>query len=238
MYLSENCEKVFSKVFKGYDAFEVDNYIKELKSEILTLNTKISKLQEEIRKYQEQDSTIKDVLINAQQMASKTKLMAESQADEILRNSKLQAKKIIDCALDELVEYKENIFKIFFGCEHRLKAIIDSSYSKYRYHMEQIEKEVSEEVEKLILRYNRDFDKSFPLKEAATVDEAKPACDVSELWKVKEDFFLVGKKTESPLSDQDGTVILEKGTTITPKVIDSVIEKGLYGELILSLQVD
>ncbi|GFP78198.1 DivIVA domain-containing protein [Clostridium fungisolvens] len=149
----------FTKVIKGYDTNQVDGYIEKLVEEKDRLIEEISELKIKINEYKDEEDLIKSVLINAEQAALETKSSAERKAAEIVERAKLEAEEIIHSTLMESNKYKQDIYEIFNGHEYKLKRIIEGFYSKAKHNMEEVQNEISKEIENMIARYDEDYKK-------------------------------------------------------------------------------
>ncbi|MFZ5968370.1 MAG: DivIVA domain-containing protein [Bacillota bacterium] len=229
---TENGMKKFTKALKGYAVNEVDAYIEEVLIEQRQLNEEKNELKNKVNEYIAQEKFLHAALITAEQTASNIKSAAQKEAHEIISKAHDKADEIVNMAISETDDYKDDIYKVFYGYEHELRIIIENFYKQARNHMDQLEREFTEEVEKTILKYDGEFKKVLPLQLHSKKNEIIKKDSILEKWTDKEEAVFVGKKIKMDLVNANGTVILGKDTTITPKIIESVIEKGLYGELI------
>ncbi|MCT4592896.1 MAG: DivIVA domain-containing protein [Anaeromicrobium sp.] len=140
--------KEFRKSMRGYKESEVDEFLDEiindyekLYKENKELNDKIEMVQEQIKKYETIENTLRDTLVVAQSTAEDIGSNARKQAEIIVQEAEARAKEIIGEANKEVLninkEYEQakqqlNIFKT------RFKTLLESQ-------LETMEK-ISEEI--------------------------------------------------------------------------------------------
>lgn len=86
----------------------------------------------------------------------------------------------------------------------------------YSWNLEEENKELKSDLE----NYNRNTQR----KNSANISYAK--------WEEREYSLLLGLTLQEDLLDYKGNVICEKNTIITSQLIENLISKGLYGELV------
>lgn len=94
--------KEFKKVFRGYDADEVDEFLDQIVEEYekiykenLNLKEKISTLNEKIEHYANIESTLQNTLVLAQSAAEQAKENSKKEAEMILNNAKEKSEELI-----------------------------------------------------------------------------------------------------------------------------------------------
>lgn len=92
----------FKKAFRGYDPIEVDAFLETLSlrferllDENLNLSEKAKTLQSDIEIYKENESTLQKAIVKTQELAEEVLGNAKKKAENIVRDSELNAQKII-----------------------------------------------------------------------------------------------------------------------------------------------
>lgn len=104
-------QQQFKLTFRGFDIHEVDAFLNLVSSEFEELIREGNRLKEELKKreqelsvYKGQEESIKAALVSIQSITENVKLNARKEAELIIAEAKLQARKIISDAQAELVE--------------------------------------------------------------------------------------------------------------------------------------
>ncbi|PAB58853.1 DivIVA domain-containing protein [Anaeromicrobium sediminis] len=140
--------KEFKKSMRGYKESEVDEFLDEIINDYeklykdnKELNDKIEMVQEQIKKYETIEKTLRDTLVVAQSTAEDVGSNARKQAEIIIQEAEAKAKNIIGEANNEVLninkEYEQakqqlNIFKT------RFKTLLESQLET----MEKITEEI------------------------------------------------------------------------------------------------
>ncbi len=92
----------FKKSFRGYDPIEVDAFLETLSlrferllEENVNLSEKAKTLQSDIDIYKENESTLQKAIVKTQELAEEVLGNAKKKAENIIRDSELNAQKII-----------------------------------------------------------------------------------------------------------------------------------------------
>lgn len=95
--------KRFTKAIKGYNSNEVDEFLDELTVEYEKLYKENAELRSEVESnkkdlehYRSVEHTLQNTLVMAQTTAEDIKKMANQQADQILKDAELNAKKAVE----------------------------------------------------------------------------------------------------------------------------------------------
>ena len=104
-------QQQFKLTFRGFDIHEVDAFLNLLAGEFEELIRESNRLKEEIKKrdqeldvFRDQEESIKSALISIQSITESVKVNARKEAELIIAEAKLQARKIISDAQAELAE--------------------------------------------------------------------------------------------------------------------------------------
>lgn len=154
--------KEFKRTFRGYKESEVDQFLDEiiedyekLYRENIELKDKILALDEQIKRYNDLEETLKDTLVVAQSTADEIIRAARQKSDLIIEEAESKAKKIIDVANEEVKKLQkeyEEMKKEMFIFRTRYKSFIeaqlltlDEFYSNIGMEVSNLEEESVEE---------------------------------------------------------------------------------------------
>lgn len=229
--------KKFSKGLRGYDPHEVDLFQKEVLTFCKQLEDENIALKEKITRYEKQEHFIQAAIIRAEQTAENTRTDAEQTAQSIRAQAEQTASHMIHQTEAETKAYRDQVYKCFYSYERDLRLIVDHFYTLARKHMEDLEKELAAEIQSTISRFDGAYHTVpkliFP--DQLMTQSKETMLSISDEFKMKEEALLLGRKLHQDISDPEGTVLAKKGTVVTPTLITNLIEKGLYGDLILSV---
>ena len=126
----------FRKVMRGYDVMEVDAFLEMVAEEYESLLksknesvSRIKKLEEKLKEYQEIEKTLQKTLMDAQKSLSKSKEDSKKEAELIIKEAEITANKIIEDSRREDVKLKNEIMLLNAQKESlaiRLKHILNS----------------------------------------------------------------------------------------------------------------
>jgi len=104
-------QQQFKLTFRGFDIHEVDAFLNLLACEFEELIRESNRLKEELKKrdqeldvFRDQEESIKSALISIQSITENVKVNARKEAELVIAEAKLQARKIISDAQAELAE--------------------------------------------------------------------------------------------------------------------------------------
>lgn len=128
--------KEFKKTIRGYNESEVDQFLDDiikdhenLYKENLELKDKIVVLNDQIRKYDELETTLKDALIVAQTTADEVIRTARDKASLIVEDAELTAEKLVHDADEDVRNVRkeyEYLMKEIFIFKTRYKSFIEA----------------------------------------------------------------------------------------------------------------
>ncbi len=105
--------------FRGFDVREVDAFLERVAEsmELLirkneTLRKDMERLKGEIRKFQEQEKTFQQAMVNAQEMLNAMKQNAEKESDLIISEGQMKAEKILRSADNRLYQLHNDISEL------------------------------------------------------------------------------------------------------------------------------
>lgn len=145
---------------KGYRAEEVDAYLrdvsvsmKQLEDEKADLMKKLQILAEKVEEYRQDEASLKDALLGAQKMGSKTIAEAKAKAEEILAAASLKSQGLLSEAKDE---------------SERLTVELRQQVENEKDALQKMKKEVSDFKANLLALYKNHLDV------ITTIPEVKP----------------------------------------------------------------
>ena len=121
---------------KGYSVEEVDDFLDEIgvdyakkNKELTEAYKKIEELEASMQKYKTLEETLQNTLIMAQSTAEEVKKVAKQQAEQIVAEAKVSAKKEAD-GLDQQISYKrkalEDLKKEFDIYKAKMESLLIS----------------------------------------------------------------------------------------------------------------
>lgn len=109
----------FKKTPLGYSTEEVDEFLDKLVVDYekvfkdnVKLNARANMLEEQIKKYDSMEETIKTSIMLAEKTVKDTKANAEEQADNILDRAEIEAEKLIAKTIDRKTEIEQEIYAL------------------------------------------------------------------------------------------------------------------------------
>ena len=129
-------QKQFSNRFRGFDMEEVDSFLELIREEMEELLRENANLREESRRYEKQlkeykniETTLKDTLVNTQQMVEEYRNTAKKESELILKETELKAEDMLREAQDKIVKIHEDITDLKGVRRHfkeELKRLVES----------------------------------------------------------------------------------------------------------------
>lgn len=106
----------FSKRFRGYDVFEVTQFLESLAEDLEELfrdadevERENIRLKEEVARHRETESSLKETLVLAQRSAEGLRNSSELEAERVVREAERQAERLMQQALDRIAETEKRI---------------------------------------------------------------------------------------------------------------------------------
>jgi cell division initiation protein len=148
-------QKQFSTRLRGFDMEEVDSFLELIREEMEELLRENANLREEARRFEKQlkdykniEHTLRDTLINTQQMSEEYKITAKKDAELRIKEAELQAQEIIKEAQDKVVKIHEDITDLKGVRRHfkeEVKRLIESHLGMIEFDKER-EEEIPDEI--------------------------------------------------------------------------------------------
>lgn len=135
---NEILQKEFPQAFRGLKKDEVYNFLKliasefeELLRENMLLSDKVRQLEEAVEEYRHMESTLKNTLISSQKVGQEIKEEAERKSNILIRESEVEAERIIHKAKQRKERLEEETFQLLnqhkrFRAE--FKSLIETHY--------------------------------------------------------------------------------------------------------------
>ncbi len=102
-YSKEDVEDFRDKLIADYEKVFRDN---------IKLNTRVKNLEENIKRYDNMEESIKTSILLAEKTAKETRSNAKEQAENILDRAKIDAEKLVSKTLDQKNEIEKEIFSL------------------------------------------------------------------------------------------------------------------------------
>ena len=141
-------QQQFKLTFRGFDIHEVDAFLNLAAGELEELIRENNRLKEELKKreqdlgvFRDQEDNIKSALISIQSISENVKLNARKEAELIIAEAKLQAKKIIGDAQAELDKFTRQCAEL----RSQRMQLVASIRSIIQSHLNLLEVEESQE---------------------------------------------------------------------------------------------
>jgi cell division initiation protein len=132
-------KQAFTRKMRGYDADEVQLFLRAVAEEIERLNLENQTLSEEtgtlrqrIEDFKERERTLQETLVTAQLMSADLKERARSEADLLIKESRFKAERVLEQAQDQLKSLENEIGRLRLekdAFENRLRAAIEEHLS-------------------------------------------------------------------------------------------------------------
>lgn len=235
-------DKRFARALQGYNPGQVDRYLQKIMSYYWNVCNEKKELEKKISLYEEQDIHLRKALIRVEEVsekieedalieANKIRQQAIEEAELIRRGAIENAELIKNKAIDEVEKFTQNLIlnqKIY---DDRTRKLIGNLYFIIRNKINRLQEELYGELKDYSKELGSILQINQPNKEFET--ETKKQMNISlDKWKLKEEELLVGYDIKADIKDEIGTVVIPKSTIVTPEVINLLVEKGLYGELL------
>jgi cell division initiation protein len=147
-------QKQFSTKFRGFDMEEVDSFLELIREEMEELLRENANLREEARRFEKQlkdykniEQTLRDTLINTQQMSEEYKDTARKDAELKIKEAELKAQEIIKDAQEKVVKIHEDITDLKGVRRHfkeEVKRLIEGHLSMIEFDKEREEETPNE----------------------------------------------------------------------------------------------
>ena len=128
--------KEFKKAIRGYDESDVDAFLDDviqnfenLYRENTTLKERLSEKSERVDSFQGMEETLKKAIVVAQEAGDSLKMNARREGELIVREAEINAKKIIDEAMNraqKLISEHDAVRKDAVVCRARLKTVLQA----------------------------------------------------------------------------------------------------------------
>jgi cell division initiation protein len=132
-------KQAFTRKMRGYDADEVQLFLRAVAEEIERLNLQNQTLSEEsgtlrqrIEDFKERERTLQETLVTAQMMSADLKERAKSEADLLIKEARFKAERVLEQAQDQLKSLENEIGRLRLekdAFENRLRAAIEEHLS-------------------------------------------------------------------------------------------------------------
>lgn len=237
-------DKKFDYSIKGYNQHQVDRYLKKMISYYRNVFTEKEELEKKILKYEQQDKYLRKVLLRVEETseevigealkdANKIKQQAKEEAEQIKQEAISAAQLIKMKTIKEREQHLQNLINSQKLYEEITKKFIGNLYYTVRSKFNSLQEDLLNELNDYTGSLE---DTEMYLHSIEKVNKENINQDsLIEDWKFKEEELLVGCKIKNNITDSAGNVIVSGSTIVTPEVIELLIEKELYGELVIAI---
>jgi hypothetical protein len=196
----------FKRVVGGYSPREVDAFIAEMIYCYDQLIDEKQKLLAEVKVFRKQKLHLSELLIQSRQEIETIIGEAKQKADSLLKEAE---------AAREMME--QDIMNAY---QQKSAGLMSKFFFLAKKSLEELDHQFSAEVKKTFT----EADQSSALTREKQMAEYTGA-----------DTVLIGRVLATDLHDDRGNVIVHHGAVITPRLLETIIGKGYYGELIEAL---
>lgn len=187
--------KEFKSSLRGYNGEEVDDFLEQVTEdyeamykENSTLKEKVLTLNEKLEHYAKIESTIQNTLLLAQNAADQAKVLAQKEADIIIKNANETAQKIIDKAHMDVMKINQeydNLKQDFFKFRAKYRNFLKTQLETF----EDLEKDFVKNFNVVTSKEERMNDNSFEAQKAFDVKEIdEEGLNSEELNEIKKFF--------------------------------------------------
>lgn len=223
--------KVFDKAFNGYKIDAVDEYVREMSEEIMTLRgenddleKKLEVLADKIREYRKDEDALKEALLGAQKQGNAIMAQAKENAEDLTRETQEKIDNMIKAGDDEVAARKAEAAKIIADAKaEKARIEAEAEAEKNRIHSEMVaQNEKDTEILARTRKEAEDFTTRIIFEFTNKMDEIKKipqSCDNEYVVKTVSEHEK--KKAENLLEIQKTVLapeIIKEATEITPEV--------------------
>ena len=132
-------KQTFTRKMRGYDADEVQLFLRGVAEEIERINLENQTLREEsgalnqrLDDFKDRERTLQETLVTAQMMSQDLKERSKSEADLLVKEARFKAERLLEQAQDQLQALKNEIGRLRLekdAFENRLRAAIEEHLS-------------------------------------------------------------------------------------------------------------
>lgn len=236
--------KKFSYSIQGYNPKQVERYLKKMSSYYWKIYNEKQELQNKVIQYEQQDKYFRKFVIRSEEEyaeiidrasieAYKIKQKAKEEAEQIRQESLEEAKRIKIQAIDAGQEFTQSFINNRKLYEDQTRELIGSIYNAVRSKINSLQDELSKELDS----YTSILEST--ILSADSVNKVKLRNNKEVVtegnWELEEEKLLVGYTLKDNIKDSQGNIVVSKSKVVTPEVIRLLVEKELYGELLIAI---
>lgn len=132
-------KQTFTRKMRGYDADEVQLFLRAVAEEIERVNLENQTLREEsgalrqrLDDFKDRERTLQETLVTAQQMSQDLKERSRAESDLLVKEARFKAERVLEQAQDQLQALENDIGRLRLereAFENRLRSVIDEHQS-------------------------------------------------------------------------------------------------------------
>ena len=132
-------KQAFTRKMRGFDADEVQLFLRAVAEEIgrlnlenQTLNETSGTLTQQLDEYKERERTLQETLVTAQLMSADLKERSKAEAELLVKEARFKAERVLEQAQDQLKSLENEIGRLRLekdAFENRLRAAIEEHLS-------------------------------------------------------------------------------------------------------------
>jgi len=237
--------KKFDRSLQGYNPSQVDRYLQKITTYYWNVCNEKKELEKKINQYEKQDTHLRKALIRVEEVSGKIEEQASMEAKKIRQQAKDEAELIRmeaiknaelikNKAIEEAEKYTQSLILNQKTYDDQTRKLIGNLYFIVRNKINRLQDELLNELEE----YNKEMKFIVQNDHAIKEIDAEPKKQKRtslDKWKLKEEELLVGYVIREDIKDEIGTVVIPKAAIVTPEIINNLVEKGLYGELLTAI---
>src|SRR6267143_334376 len=95
-------KQTFTRRMRGYDADEVQLFLRAIAEEIGRINLETGTLRERLDDYKDRERALQETLVTAQQMSADIRDRSKAEADLLIKEARFKAARLLGQAQDQL----------------------------------------------------------------------------------------------------------------------------------------
>ncbi|MEW6723760.1 MAG: hypothetical protein AB1331_02405 [Bacillota bacterium] len=239
----------FRRVRHGYDPEQVETELKRLTEYCSAQEREVASLSKALEKAQQRESlareavrALENALKQVENQAGQRREKARGEADQLREEGQREltetrrlaariAETIVQRAEQQAREREEQARHRIFCYERELRLTLDSFYTLARRHLRALESDLIDQLRGAVARLDADDAPAIPCGGMVQV----PGESTSGRWGQAEHSLLCGRTLARDVVDSEGRMVVPRYSVVTPEMVEDLIERGLYGELIEAL---
>jgi DivIVA domain-containing protein len=238
--------KTFSRSIQGYHPKQVERFLQKMNAYYMDVYQKNQELNDKIAQYEKQDKYLRQALLRVEETTEEIKEKAWLEAERMKQQAITEAEKIRQEAIQDAERMKKQAVEegeVFIRnvihnrklYEEQSKEWIGTLYRSVRSKINSLQEDLYVQMEHFNMNLEGILRSTDPLYQGHSVIKkvkTKAVEAALDSWKSKEEELLVGYMLEDDIRDCEGNLVFSKTSVVTPEMIEVLVEKELYGELL------